>query len=154
MNLFEIYKKKRIVNINVNIIIASLVSIVLSLYPVYLTKMISNSAGAIALISFGIDALIDGGIFIILHGFLNKKQIINGGISSSLKRDIFRIQAERMVLSVFYFVFAVGGHYILIMNGLGRTAAFALSYIFALALSRYIHTLYGLRFGLFEPLKN
>ena len=83
MNLFEIYKKKRIVNINVNIIIASLASIFLALYPVYLTKMIADSPRAIALISFGIDALIDFGIFIILHGFLNKKQISQGKISST-----------------------------------------------------------------------
>jgi len=139
------YKKYRIIHINVNIIIASVVSILLAAYPVYLTEMFTNDLILIAVISFLIDGIIDFGIFSFLHllvSFHLPKWM--------LVKDLIQIQGHRIILSIVYFFVAVCSHIFLMMHGFERVFAFLLSYIFALIVTRTIHTVYGLKSGLFN----
>lgn len=138
--------KKRIVNINSNIIIASLTSIFLAAYPVSLTKTFIDSMVGLLLSAFLIDAIIDLGIFGTLHYVSNytKKNRKKFG------RDLFTIQIHRAILSIIFFLIAVGLDFVLMVNGIERTASFVISYTIALIITRSIHTIYGLRKGIFK----
>lgn len=144
------YRKSRIFNINANIIIASLASIIVAIYPVHLTKMFVSSAILISLISFGIDAVFDLVIFVVLHLCVHRHHVKRFLPSKTILKDIFRIQFHRGVLSGIYFVVAVGTHYFLLMQGIERAIGFVLAYVLALLVTRSLHTFYGLRTGLFE----
>lgn len=148
------YLRKRIITINLSIILASLISILIAAYPVYLTKMFTNNEIIIVLFSFFIDAIIDFFIFFIFHltfhvHLKNEKNFFNYFL-----KDTGKIQIQRIFLSIFFFIFSVGGHYSLLMFGFERTISFIISYLFALVLTRIIHTIYGIKTGLFKKFTN
>lgn len=153
MELLDYYWKSRIVSINANVIIAGIIAITLSVYPVYLTKMITDDPLTIALISFGIDAFFDFTAFSLLHLNVHRRYLRGWVPSRSLGEDLFWVNTHRATLSVIYFFIAVGIHSLLIMSGKGRVASYLISYLFALTITRLVHTAYGLKTGLFKPLK-
>lgn len=150
--MLEKYKRNRLININGNVIIASLIGTALAIYPVHLTKMITNSDWLIVLLSFFIDGTLDVIIFISLHIFIHKSHVAGFKPSKIILKDILKIQSQRIVLSIFYLIFAVGGHYLLLQFDFERTIAFLIAYLGALIISRILHTIYGLRTGLFEKI--
>jgi len=134
------------VNINLNIVIASLASIALAAYPVKLAAGISDNVLFILLSAFLIDAIFDFTIFSILHVLLNFK---NGFIF--LVKDIGTIQIHRIVLSVLFFIISVGTDFVLMQFfGIERAASFVVAYVFALIITRTVHTVYGIKSGLFK----
>lgn len=150
----KLYRENRLWNINGNIVIAGLLGTSLAVYPVYLTNQIVMSNFLAVILSFFIDAGLDFIIFVCLHLFVHRQHFKKYKPSKELVRDTYRIQMQRVYLSFIYFFIAVGGHYLLIENGLGRATAFFVSYIFALFLTRTIHTIHGKKKGLFEPIKS
>ncbi len=146
------YRRNRLVNINTNVVIASVLGTALAAFPVHLTKMITHSELAIVAISFFIDGIFDVVIFMGLHILIHKEHIKGLKPSRAIIDDLLKIQSQRVVLSVIYLVFAIGGHYILLIFGVERTIAFIASYLGALVVSRSVHTLYGLKTGLFEKI--
>jgi len=150
--MFKKYKENRIVNINLNIIIASIFATLLSAYPVYLTNMFTNSEIVIAGIAFFIDATIDFFIFAILHLRVHKHHMLKFRPSKKIVRDLLKIQIHRGVLSSLYFIIAFGGHFFLLTRGFERTASFLLTYILAIIVTRNLHTIYGKKTGLFEKI--
>ena len=141
------YKNKRIVNINVNIILAGIFSTLLAAYPVYLTHLFTDDMGVIIFISFIADAVLDFLFFGFFHWmthFNHSKKIV--------AMDFALIQSHRIVLSILYYVLAGSIQFALMHAGFYRTPAFIIAYIFALGITRMIHTWYGLRTGLFKRL--
>ena len=137
---------KRIININLNITIASLLSTIVAVYPIKYVANLSDSMTFIVFSAFAIDSILDGIIFSILHLISNKNKKLKHYIT-----DINQIQTQRIILSVIYFIFAVGLDYILMIKfDISRTTSFVFAYVFALIVTRTIHTLYGLKTGLFE----
>lgn len=128
-----------------NIFLAGVCSTLLSTYPVYLTGMITTIPWIIALLSFAIDGIIDFALFGLLHLWAN-----NHHERRVFLNDLFRLQGQRMVLAVLFFGIATGGHLFLMMEGLTRTTAFVLAYVGALVITRVVHTVYGIKTGLFE----
>ncbi|MBT7660843.1 hypothetical protein HN604_02040, partial [archaeon] len=70
--MFNHYKNKRIVNINVNIILAAFFSTLLAAYPVHLTKFFTNNLFQIVLFSIGADAILDFSLFAFFHWLVHK----------------------------------------------------------------------------------
>jgi len=139
------YSSSRLVNINVNIIIASVLSIFISSFPVYFLKMITEEMVLIALFSFLIDSIIDISVFAFLHFLVNLKHS-----KFLVAMDFALIQGHRFVLAILYFFVAVGMHLLLMYLGVDNVFSFIASYFFALVVTRVTHTIYGLRTGLFE----
>lgn len=144
MFIAKVYKK-RIVNINFNITLASLIATLLAAYPVMLFAS-HGSMTFMLLSAFMIDAILDGAIFTILHKIANNhknhKQFI---------LDTGKIQFQRVILSIIFFVVAITLDYSL-MHYLQfqRASSFLMSYTLALIVTRSMHTIYGLKTGLFK----
>jgi hypothetical protein len=150
-NFWEQYITFRVININVNILLAGLISLALAGPFVRLTTFYLHSDRAIALFSFVLDGIFDFAAFISLHGAVylalkHRKKIE----SRPFFKDIAEIQSHRIILSVVFFVLAVGGHLFWMHHGLERTHAFMISYGTALILVRVLHTRYGVNSGLFD----
>ena len=148
------YKRKRIVNINANIVIASVLGTILAAYPVYLTRFLTNNEIAIVLLSFVFDAIIDFVFFATLHLAVHKAHVSRFKPSKIIVKDLLKIQIQRGILSVLYLVVAVGGHFVLLMAGVERTVGFLVAYLAALVITRSVHTVYGNRTGLFKEIDN
>ncbi len=145
------FYKKRAVNINVNIILASLLSILISSYIVDATYYMFSSMLSIVLVAYFIDAVADFIIFSILHGIVN-----NGSGFKPFILDVGKIQSHRIVLAVIFFLIATSFDYAFMsLIGIGRTYSFILAYTLALIVTRVIHTIYGIKTGLFDskPMK-
>ena len=140
------YKRHRVININVNIILASLLAILISSYVVDLTYGLFESMLAIVMSAYLIDASIDFVIFVILHALSN-----NGNELKPLVADIGKIQSHRIVLAAIFFLIAISLDYVFMsLLGLERAYSFIFAYTFALLVTRVIHTVYGLKTGLFD----
>ena len=88
-----------------------------------------------------------------MHLFVHSFHIKNGLPIKIFMNDILKIQKQRVVLSILYAIFALSLHFTLIYLGYNPTASFFVAYILALFVTRSAHTIYGLKTGLFEPLK-
>lgn len=152
--MWRAYRQKRIVHINVNIIIAGVISTVLASYPVYLASFIFKDKIIFVISAFIIDGVVDFALFGFLHFIVNLFSIKNGMSINVFIHDVLRIQKHRMALISVFFILAVGGHLLLINFGLGNTISYVLSYISAILITRAIHTCIGLKRGLFNDLKN
>ena len=141
------YKNKRIVNINVNIILAGIFSTLLAAYPVYLTNFFTDDMGIIIFISFIADAILD----FLFFGFFHRMTHFNHS-KKIVAMDFALIQSHRIVLSIFYYVLAGSTQLALMHAGFYRTGSFIVAYLFALLITRTIHTWYGLRTRLFDKL--
>jgi len=114
--------------------------------------MLTDSNLLIVLLSFFIDAIIDVFVFISLHLYVHKHHFDRMKPSKKILEDIFKIQGQRIILSGIYFIIAGGLHFLFLILGLERTIAFLISYLFALIITRSVHTIYGLKVGLFKPI--
>jgi hypothetical protein len=146
--MFNTYKKKRIVNININIILAAIISTLLAAYPVYLTKFFTNNLFQIVLFSIGADAILDISLFAFFHWIVHKNHS-----KKVIAMDFALIQSHRIILSILYYIIAGSFQFILMNLGFYRTGSFITAYFIALIITRTIHTWYGLKTGLFKDLK-
>ncbi len=139
--------KKRIININFNIFLASAVATLLAAYPVMVVSRMNHSIAFILLSAFFIDALIDGLLFWGLHWYANYR-------NSQLQlffRDYGLLQGHRVFLAFLFFILATSTDYsLMVLFGFERAASFIFSYLTALIITRIVHTIYGLKTGLFE----
>jgi hypothetical protein len=148
--MFEAYKNSYVIRTNVNIIISSFIAIFIAAYPVNLTYYITFSNKIITICAFLIDAIIDTLIFSLLF-------MITSGTSLSINkrgaRPISQIESQQkvgLIMTGLFFLIAMFLHYILMEAYIERTTAFIVGYLASLAICRSIHTLYGLRNGLFD----
>lgn len=153
MSPLKQYTRSRIVSINGNQIIASVCSTLILAYPIgVLSMMMGTHFMDIVLLSYILDACLDFGIFAVLHSLSHKDQIHRFIPSRALRRDLIRLQVHRIILAIIFFGVATSSHYWLLMQGYAGGKAFVISYLGSLVFTRIIHTLYGLKSGLFEPL--
>lgn len=157
---FHFYQRKRVVNINLNILAAGLLSIAIAKYPVWL---ISDWIGPhhkllISVIAYVLDTAIDVSMYYGLHWIANhwnprgnhpEEEAIPR--SRKFMRDATRIQAERMALVPIFMVVAMGGmwalqHYM----SMSASWAFVAAFISAMLLTRIVHTFWGYHSGTFK----
>jgi hypothetical protein len=150
---FQAYFRNRIVHINVNAVISGLLSLVISVYFVELTRHVTNDPFSIIVFSYAIDGTIDFLIFAILHVMIYKHLIVNRKLATVLARDIALLQTHRLAFTIVTFVVGGGIQLLLILAGFHRTSSFVIGYLFGIAANRTVHTLYGLKKGIFKPLR-
>lgn len=167
--LFRLYQRKKIVNVNFNIVAAGLLAIVIAAYPVHLVAGLINRYlvesvywWAIPLAAALIDGIIDVTIYFSLHWLANHwrplKPVSEADRRHHAKKERFWrtatfIQAERYLLSPIFYFIAMGGMWLLHqVGGMGNAGAFVISFSVAIIVTRIIHTVWGMWSGRFaEP---
>jgi len=157
---FKFYQRKRVVNINLNILAAGLLSIAITKFPV---MFISNWIGSehkfwISVIAYVLDTTIDVILYYGLHWLANQWNP-RGNLPKKSDRpkhrkflqDATRIQAERMALVPIFMLVAMGGMWAL-QHYMHVSASWAFVYAFVAAMlcTRVIHTFWGYRSGTFK----
>jgi hypothetical protein len=157
----DLYQRKRVVNINANIVASGLLAVVIAKYPVYLVGeaigrehrfLITLAAGAI-------DMVVDIAIYYALHWIANHwhpswKKSAKRKHKRSFFHDASLIQFERAILSPLYYVIAMGLMYELQRWGLieSHSWAFVVGFTAGIVVTRVVHTMWGMRTGRFADL--
>lgn len=166
--LFRLYQRKKIINVNVNIVAAGLLAIVIAAWPVeVVARLIEEQMGPghawLKSIAAGaIDGLVDIGIYFLLHWVANHWKPLRPRCEADRRHHAREenfwktatfIQAERYLLSPIFYVIAMGGMWLLHTQlHMREGAAFVVSFSCAIVVTRIIHTIWGLRNGRFrEP---
>ncbi|RME52413.1 hypothetical protein D6783_04810 [Candidatus Woesearchaeota archaeon] len=135
---------KRIVNINVNIVLASALAAVLTAPIIEVLEEHLRSIALVVLSSLVIDAIFDFSIFSLLHWFANKS--LQG---TRFLRDVLTLQKQRVFLTPLFYGVATGTQTALLVLGRGAGFSVVVAYFLAILVTRCVHTLYGLKCGLF-----
>lgn len=167
--IFRYYQRKRIVNINANIIAAGLLALIPTTGIVWLAKLWIPETGSVGplphsaiftAISLASDIIFDVVIYYLLHWVANHWRPLTGRTEVEthelsakpppFMRDASLIQFERALLSPVYYLIAVGLMQYL-QDGQGMRAGFAvlIAYPAGLVVTRVLHTIWGLRSGTF-----
>ena len=165
---FHFYQRKRVVNINLNIFVAGLIAIAIAKYPVLL---VSNLVGhehklLISVLAYLVDTSIDIFIYFGLHWIANHwtpraKGLIepiapiapepDGSKAKKFLLDAGKVQAERFALVPIFALIAMGGMWALQhLTTMAPDWAFVFSFIFAMCITRIVHTVWGYRSGTFQ----
>jgi len=159
--LFTLYQRKRIININVNIIAAGLVAIGMGAGIVELLRRAFPDLPTIGYtaIGTGADIVCDVSLYFALHWVANHWRPIKSDNARTQERldaksppfwrDASLVQFERAILSPLYYLIASGGMEGLQRSGFAPAHAMLFSYTAALAITRVLHTLWGLKTGRF-----
>jgi len=158
---------KRIVNINVNIVVAGQLAIALTAIPLHLSRYVgvtNEDKFTILLITFFSDWLIDLLIAVGLHWLANHwprrlkgRQLIeragdvvddakrNGPPPISFLKDATIIQLQRACLSPMLYGVSLGIQWFLMHEGIGRELAAYIGFTTGILLSRVVHTFWLLK---------
>jgi len=159
---FRLYQRKRVININVNVVVAGLIAIALAKFPVH---AISQWIGPehkvwISLIAYALDTTCDVAVYFGLHWVANHwlptkprseaEQVHHAAPKPHFIRDVAHVQAERMALVPVFAMVAMGGMWAL-QHFLEWQAswAFVAAFVAAIFTTRVLHTLLGLYTGTF-----
>ena len=117
--LFKLYQRKRIININVNIVVAGLVAVALSKFPVHwMSQAIGPGLQWLkAILAALIDASVDVALYFVLHWVANhwrplkakteKERRTLEADPGSFWKEATLIQAERYLLSPIFYIIAM-----------------------------------------------
>ncbi len=158
--VFKFYQRKRVVNINLNILAAGFLAIALAKIPV---MFVGNWIGTehkllIAAAAYLIDTVIDVSLYYLLHWIANHWNP-HGHHPEQMKRpksrqfvhDATRIQAERMALVPIFIIIGPGGMWALQkFADIPHSWAFVIAFVSAIITTRIIHTFWGYRSGTFK----
>ncbi|MBX3364173.1 MAG: hypothetical protein KF866_05345 [Phycisphaeraceae bacterium] len=156
---FRTYQRRKIININVNVIVAGLLAIAVAKYPVHVVgdwlgddrKLLRAIAAA------AIDGIADIIIYYVLHWVANhwrplaKKGQRRKENAGSFFKHATLVQFERYMLSPVFYLIAIGLMFTLDKHaGMGHSWAFVCGFITAILVTRVLHTFIGLRTGTFK----
>jgi len=161
--LFRLYQRKRIININANVVIAGLGSTaVVMVLLAGLKHFVGTSWPTWGYTAFalGADIVLDVAMFSALHyvanhwrpltGTSGKEKLELGAAAPPHLEDTAQVQLERMVLSPLYYILASIGTEVCQRFGMLPYWAVAIGYPIALLATRSIHTWWGLKSGTFQ----
>lgn len=157
---FKYYQRKRVVNINVNILAAGLLSIAIAKVPVmYISAWIGpDHKFLISVIAYVLDTTIDVLVYYGLHWIANHWNPRGNLPKQSdqpkhrkFMQDATRVQAERMALVPIFMLVAMGGmwalqHYMQV----SASWAFVFAFVAAMLCTRVVHTFWGYHSGTFK----
>lgn len=158
--VFKYYQRKRVVNINLNILAAGFISIAIAKYPVYLMGVWigTDHKLLISVLAYILDMVIDVAVYYGLHwvaNHWNPRGHLQGDDTRPKGRkflhDATRIQAERAALVPLFMLVSMGGmwalqHYYQITH----SWAFVFAFVAAMFVTRIAHTLWGYQSGTFK----
>lgn len=157
--LFDWYQRKRVVNINANIVASGLLAVLVAKFPV---DWVGHRIGTehkflITLAAGGIDIVVDVLIYYVLHWLANHwhppwKRTRRAKPKRSFFHDASLVQFERALLSPLYYVVAMGLMYVLQHAGMRHNWAFVTGFVTGILITRVVHTIWGMRCGRFNDL--
>lgn len=157
------YQRSRLVNINLNLVVAGLIAIALAKYPVMLIAQWLGPENKlkITILAYALDTVLDVCVYFALHWVANhwRPSALHGKEPTpnrprhrrNFLLDAGRVQAERMVLVPVFAAVSMGMMYGL-QKYAGMTASWAFVYSFASAIvvTRALHTISGIWTGTFK----
>lgn len=159
-SVFRFYQRKRVVNININMLAAGFLAIALAKMPV---KWIGDWIGPehkllITAIAYALETVLDVIVYYALHWLANHwnprgnlPKHDNRPKSRRFIQDATRLQAERMALVPIYILVGPGGMWALQKYAdVQHSWAFVIAFVAAIITTRIIHTIWGLRTGTFR----
>ncbi|MBK7405503.1 MAG: hypothetical protein IPJ41_12950 [Phycisphaerales bacterium] len=154
--LFDLYQRKRVININANIIASGLLAVAVAKYPVLLIGRYIGEQHrlVITFAAGGIDMFVDVLLYYALHWIANHwnppwKRKPRPKPKRSFFHEASLVQFERAILSPIYYLVAMGLMYYLQIRGLGHSWAFVIGFASGLVVTRVLHTIWGVRSGRF-----
>ena len=156
--LFQLYQRKRVVNINANVTFAGILAILLAKWPVMLVAewLGEDRKFWISLAAYFIDMVFDFVVYFTLHWMANhwkpgKPAPIDRARLIHFAQDALVVQAERVVLVPLFAVIAIGGMWQLQKHtDITASWAFVVTYLVAILITRVLHTIIGYRTGTFS----
>lgn len=155
--IFDFYQRKRVVNVNANIIASGLLAIALAKVPVdFAARWIGPERRlAITLAAGAIDMVVDVVIYYALHWLANHwRPWWRRPRADAPRRSFFReaslVQFERAILSPVYYLTAMGIMYALQASGRPYGESFVVGFVAGIVVTRTIHTIWGVRTGTFR----
>lgn len=155
--LFHLYQRSRVFNINFNVIAAGMLAILIAKYPVML---VSEWIGPehkfwITVCAAVLDMIADVLLYYGLHWLANHwRPASRRPKVRKSKRAFFKdatlIQFERAILSPLYYVVAGGLMYFLQHQGIKPSWAFVWGFASGIFVTRIVHTIWGYRTGRFK----
>jgi len=152
---------RRIVNVNVNVVLAGILALGPTVVVVHLSRYfglerLSAHIGVkvellIMAISFVADLVSDVSIYFVLHWLANHsanrrlKEVDQAYVHLSVMRDASIVQLQRAILSPLLYCVAFGLQYSLLSQGVAREAATAIGFILGILTTRVLHTMWMLR---------
>lgn len=156
------YYRRRIVNVNVNIVLAGLLALIPTVGIVHLTRYMGIGEAVdpehltvaekltISGITFAADLVFDVAIYYGLHWLANhlpkrwaKKEECEERLS--FFRDATLVQFQRMMISPLLYAIWFGGQFMLMKWGVGRELATVAGFMVGIVIARTLHTLWMLR---------
>jgi|GEM_PF-1079624 len=164
--LFRLYQRKRIININVNAVVAGLLAIALAMFPVrWIGDLIDKDQAFLkSLLAYGIDSVFDVAVYFALHWVANhwnplrpksEEDVLHQKADKpNYLRDVATVQAERIALVPVFAAVSIGGMWALQRfagwdSGGMLKLAFVLSFVTGIVITRVLHTILGLWTGTF-----
>lgn len=154
--LFDLYQRKRVININANILASGLLAVVVAKFPVEIVgRLIGGEHKFLITLAAGaMDMVVDVVIYYALHWVANHwrppwKRAGKPKPGRSFFHDASLIQFERAILSPLYYLIAMSLMYWLQYLGWGHGWAFVTAFASGLLVTRVVHTVWGLRSGRF-----
>ena len=161
--LFRLYQRKRVININANVIAAGLGSTAIVVGLIWVLKIVFGTSWptwGYSAFSLAADIVLDVAIFSGLHWVANhwrpltgksdRERMQLGAAAPPHLEDTAKVQIERAVLSPLYYLIAVAGTECLQRVGVHPAWAVAIAYPAGLAVTRTLHTWWGLKTGTFD----
>lgn len=157
---FDLYQRKRVININANIIAGGLLAVLIAKYPVHLigNALEETHPNLIPLAAGAVDMVVDVLLYYALHWLANHwsppwKRSQHARPKRSFFRDASLIQFERAILSPIYYLIAMSlMWYLHRVQGVAHSWAFFYAFASGLLVTRVIHTAWGLKTGRFVDL--
>lgn len=156
--LFKLYQRKRVININVNVIAAGILAIILAKFPVAWTAELIGREHKllISIAAYFIDMIFDGLVYFSLHWLANhwnpgEPEPVDRARVRRFFADALIVQAERFALVPIFALIAIGGMYLLQHHtDLKIGWAFVITYVTAILTTRVLHTIIGYQTGTFD----
>ncbi len=157
--LVQLYQRKRIININLNVIAAGLLAIACTKGVIWLSALVipHHQHWVFTTIALVCDIIFDVVIYYVLHWCANHWRPRRKKNSTQPKpppflKDASLVQFERALLAPIYYLLA--GALMLILQDLGWTPGWAMVGAFTSGLfaTRFLHTAMGLYTGSFKDL--
>lgn len=141
---------RRIVNVNVNIVLAGILALVPTIAVVSLSRFFVDDHHhlLIAVITFAADIVSDVTIYFGLHWLANHssnrrfKAVEGAYAQMSFIRDASIVQLQRAILSPLLYAVAFGLQYLLMRSGFPREAATGIGLISGILTTRVLHTIW------------
>jgi hypothetical protein len=150
------YKQNRLLNINASVLLANIPSTIIAMFVSVALERAGYAKATIALVAILVDLVIGILVQTWLHYIANREQFIRKGAFDrrSFTKDAIHVQITCIPSNLIFYPVAGWLHYALMAGTLGVAfsagVANQIAYWGTLIVTRAIHTVIGLRTGLFK----